>query len=153
MFQFGFSIATGTRVGNHVGAGRASAAQLTASTGLILVVCVSCATCILLLCIRDQWGGLFVGDASDPVALRIRESVPLVAGYILADTLGPGWAHQVLWSIGGGLSKPAAINICAFWLVGIPLGCTLAFHFGMRLIGLWTGHVNSRTSNSVQGHG
>ena len=65
--------------------------------------------------------------------------MPFVAAYILGDTLGPGWAHQVLWSIGVGLRRPAALNFGSFWLVGVPLGYTLAFHHGKRLAGLWTG--------------
>jgi multidrug resistance protein, MATE family len=133
------TVATGTRVGNHIGVGDATAAQRSARIGLVLAVCVSCAVCALLFCMRRQWGALFVGDETDPVARLVAESVPLVAAYILGDTLGPGWAHQVLWSLGGGLVRPTAIIIVAFWVVGIPLGCTLAFHHGQRLFGLWTG--------------
>ena len=64
-----------------------------------------------------------------------------MALYIVGDSLGPSWAHQVLWSIGGKLLWPALNNLASFWLVGIPLGCALAFGAGLGLFGLWTGLV------------
>ena len=140
MVQFGFAMAAGTRTGNAFGAGRGGDARFTAGVALALVTSISAAVAAVLVAMRHQWAGWFLaGDPAGDVSRLVAESLPLVAAYIVGDTLGPGWAHTLLWSLGTPLVKPAALVVFAFWVVGVPLGCILAFQRGLGLLGLWIG--------------
>ena len=44
---------------------------------------------------------------------------------------------------------PTLIVGIAYWVVGIPAGCLLAFYFGMGASGIWTGFIVGLTFSSV----
>ena len=117
MAHFGYSIAAGAHVGNLLGAGSPEAALSATRTLFILVGCISGGISLLLILGRGWWGSLF---SSDPEVQQMTKDVlPITAGYIFLDALGPGAANSILRSVG--LVKiPAIINVCSFYAVGIP---------------------------------
>ncbi len=59
-------------------------------------------------------------------------------------------------AIGAGLLRgikdvkiPTAYIAAAYWVVGIPLGCIMAFHFKMGAAGMWIGFVGGLTFSSI----
>lgn len=141
MLHFGFAIAAGARVGNALGAGRPKEAILTARAGFAIALAIGTAVSIGLVAGRNAWARLFVGDsgASDSeLANLIADALPLVAGYVLLDALGPAWAHQILFAAGR-VRFGAAYNVLCFWVFAQPLGAALAFRYGLGIFGLWAG--------------
>jgi MATE family multidrug resistance protein len=59
-------------------------------------------------------------------------------------------------AIGAGLLRgikdvriPTALIAVAYWLLGIPVGLLLAFHFNMGAAGIWTGLILGLTLTSI----
>lgn len=132
MLHFGFAIAAGARVGNALGAGRPKEAILTARAGFAIALAIGTAVSIGLVAGRNAWARLFVGDsgASDSeLANLIADALPLVAGYVLLDALGPAWAHQVRWGSGDGEVRAgvgvrwglATCCLCSWAWVGVKV--------------------------------
>ena len=63
--------------------------------------------------------------------------MPLVASFQVADGLA-GSCGGVLRGQGR-QHLGAAFNIVAYYVLALPLGITLAFHWGYGLPGLWVG--------------
>jgi MATE family multidrug resistance protein len=82
-FHFGFSVATGTIVGNLLGSGDHFVACLTARVNLLFVAGIGTAVGSTLLIFRRSYGSLFTADPK--VQHMLGNIVPLVTLYILAD--------------------------------------------------------------------
>ena len=52
-----------------------------------------------------------------------------------------GWSQQLLFGLSAPLRIPAAGNVFAFYVLGLPLGAFLAYHRGMGARGTWAGLV------------
>ncbi|MDE3212837.1 MAG: MATE family efflux transporter [Bacteroidota bacterium] len=59
-------------------------------------------------------------------------------------------------AVGAGISRgikdvkiPTLFIAIAYWVVGIPLGCLMAFHFKMGAPGMWIGFVGGLTFSSI----
>ncbi|KAJ1458621.1 mate-domain-containing protein [Pelagophyceae sp. CCMP2097] len=138
MVHYGFSIAAGARIGNLLGEGAHERAQTVAYTALGIVVAISVPLCIGIVAFR---GSLVAFYTDDPAVAQVAaKTMPLVAAYVMLDSVGPGLLNKVF----GGLAyvrAPAINNVCAVYLVGIPLGLYLAFPGGRGVTGLWVGLV------------
>ena len=148
--HFGFSVACGNRVGNLLGEGEPKRAKRTAIATLAFIMAFVSAICLLLIGLRDNWAALFLGappadedstTSTIEVARAVSHVLPVVAAYIFLDTIGPAWAHQILFGVGR-LRYPMLNNFVAFWVLGLPLGYHLAFRAGWDLTGLWAGLVS-----------
>jgi MATE family multidrug resistance protein len=83
---------------------------------------------------KNQVNGCIFSDES--VAQLVSQMIPLVASFQVADGLA-GSCGGVLR--GQGRHLGAAFNIIAYYVLALPLGITLAFHWGYGLPGLWIG--------------
>jgi len=90
-----------------------------------------------LLLAKDVYGYIFSDD--DSVAQLVSQVMPLVASFQVADGLA-GSCGGVLRGQGR-QHLGAAFNIVAYYVLALPLGITLAFHWGYGLPGLWVGQV------------
>ena len=63
----------------------------------------------------------------------------LVAAASFFATLAPGWSQQLLFGLGARLRVPAALNVVAFFGVGLPVGAALAYGGGLAERGIWMG--------------
>ncbi|KAJ3254629.1 hypothetical protein HK103_007039 [Boothiomyces macroporosus] len=120
----GISVATTTRIGNSLGAGKARAAKHIAFTGLAIGLIFAVINSTLLLSFKDVLGYLFTDDVE--VVRLVANILPLAALFQLSDSIG---------ATGGG----AQINLSGYYIIGLPLGGLLAFKFDYGLLGLWIG--------------
>jgi MATE family multidrug resistance protein len=135
MLPLGVGLASTTRVGNLVGAGRARDAQTSAWASLALGAGLMAGCAIAFLLLREQIPRLYTPDA-EVVALAA-STLPVAAAFQLFDGLQVV-ASGVLRAIGATL--PVAIaNLAGYYAIGLPLGWWLTFRNGLGLAGLWWG--------------
>jgi hypothetical protein len=84
---------------------------------------------------KQVYGYLFSNDES--VVHLVSQVMPLVASFQVADGLA-GSCGGVLRGQGR-QHLGAAFNLVAYYVLALPLGIALAFHWGYGLPGLWIG--------------
>lgn len=119
----GLSVAASVRVGNHLGAGKATRARAASLASLALATCFGFTNAAFLYSTRHTWGPLLSSDAT--VGYKVAETLPLAAlfqvndGYsaVAGGTLR-GCAYQ---------GRGAAYAVLGFYVLGLPAGYWLAF--------------------------
>jgi MATE family multidrug resistance protein len=131
----GLSVASSTKIGNSLGANRPTTARNVAISSYLLALLLASVNCTLLLLVKDQWGYLY---SSDPdVVLIVSQVLPLAALFQLNDALGAVGAGVLRGA--GRQSIGAMVNLCGYYVFGLPLGALFAFYFHWGLLGLWIG--------------
>ncbi|KAB5589989.1 MATE efflux family protein [Ceratobasidium theobromae] len=132
---YSLGIATTVRVGNLLGSGYAQKAKLAAETsiGMSLVTALILSTIFMLF--RTSWGRLFNND--ETVVELVSSVLPLVALFQIVD--GATAVTDGVLRARGMLGFGAIVNICSYYVVGLPMGIILAFWANLGLKGLWTG--------------
>ncbi|KAG1658935.1 hypothetical protein FOA52_007127 [Chlamydomonas sp. UWO 241] len=131
----GLSGAASTRVGNELGAGRPRLAWLNTQVSVLMGTVSMIFFAALLMAYRHRLGGLFSLDPE--VMLLTSQAVPMLA----VSLIGEG-ANTVLAGVLRGCGRQkigATINLIAYWGIGLPISCVLAFKMGLGAMGLWTG--------------
>jgi MATE family multidrug resistance protein len=135
MFPQGLSVAGSTRVGNLLGAGRATAAAWAAKVSVILAGIVSALIgCMLFLTPHGYFPSLFAPNANEAdLILQTSRLIPLLSLYVFADGI-----QSALNGIIKGCGRQVVtmpIVVFAYWIVGLPLAYYLAFirHDGVML--------------------
>lgn len=133
---YGAAVAASVRVGNLLGLGQVADARLACRGALIISIVVGLFDSGLVYFARNQWGYLF---SSDPKVVELIASVlPIMAIFQCADSVC-GIAAGILRGCGC-QAVGAAINVTAYYVVGIPAALFLAFGpFQLGLHGLWWG--------------
>jgi len=134
---FGIGVAASTRVGNAIGRRDAVGAKFTGHLSALLSVITGAIVMVSLLLAKDVYGYLFSNDES--VVHLVSQVMPLVASFQVADGLA-GSCGGVLRGQGR-QHLGAAFNLVAYYVLALPLGIALAFHWGYGLPGLWIGQV------------
>eukprot|EP00004_Rigifila_ramosa_P024158 TRINITY_DN6929_c0_g1_i3.p1 TRINITY_DN6929_c0_g1~~TRINITY_DN6929_c0_g1_i3.p1 ORF type:complete len:427 (+),score=103.42 TRINITY_DN6929_c0_g1_i3:165-1283(+) len=136
-FPVGVGIAASIRCGNLLGANLNKRARLTSAIALVAVTLFMTTTGIIFLLTRDYIGKMF---SSDSEVIRVTAKLaPLAAAFQITDGL-----QGVCGAINRGLGRQALVaklTFSAFWILGIPLGCVLAFVADLEVFGLWWGLV------------
>ncbi|RXH90536.1 hypothetical protein DVH24_035300 [Malus domestica] len=135
--SYGFGAAASIRVSNELGAGNPQAARVAVWAAMFLSVTEAVIVSTTLFCCRYVLGHVF--SSEKPVVDYVVVMAPLICISVFMDSVqavlsgvarGSGWQH-----IG------AYVNLGAFYLVGLPVGCALGFALGLRGKGLWIGIV------------
>ncbi|XP_048422401.1 protein DETOXIFICATION 8-like [Pyrus x bretschneideri] len=135
--SYGFGAAASIRVSNELGAGNPQAARVAVWAAMFLSITEAVIVSTTLFCCRYVLGHVF--SSEKPVVDYVEVMAPLICISVFMDSLqavlsgiarGSGWQH-----IG------AYVNLGAFYLFGLPLGCALGFALGLRGKGLWIGIV------------
>jgi MATE family multidrug resistance protein len=137
MVPLGLGIAASVRVGWAVGRGDDAAVARAVRAALTAAVVVMSGFMLLFLLAPGWLAGLLTAQ---PAQLAVAVALIPIAGVF---QIGDG--VQVV-SIGclrglGDVRSPAWTNVLGFWVVGLPLGCWLAFERGHGPAGLWWGLV------------
>ena len=135
MLPLGIALATGTRVGNLIGAGRHKDAQRSAWTALGMGALTMTSFAALFILGRWQLPALYGAEAS--VAALAATILPIAAAFqvfdgtqCIAGLILRGMAHP----------KPVAwFNLFGYYVLGLPLAWYLAFHLEHGLTGIWWG--------------
>ncbi|GHP06046.1 hypothetical protein PPROV_000479300 [Pycnococcus provasolii] len=134
----GLSSTSSSRVGNALGEGDASLAYFRAKVTLAITACYQLFVFPLLMRYGRNWASVFSSGSSDSEVLEhVSRILPVVGLATIGDCF-----QGVLSGIIRGCGRQdagSAINVVCYYVIGIPLGATLAFsgHFG--ILGLWIG--------------
>nr|AHI48499.1 multidrug and toxic extrusion transporter [Vaccinium corymbosum] len=137
MIPLGLSGATSIRVSNELGAGQPQAARLAVCVVVCMVATEGVIVATVLILGHHVWGYSY--SKEEKVVRYVGEMLILLAPSHFLDGLQSvlsGTARGCGWQKIG-----AFANLGAYYLIGIPIGLTLAFvyHFGGK--GLWTGII------------
>lgn len=135
MLPSGIAAAVATRVGQLQGAdkdwGRA------AVTGIAMGAGVMCLSALLFSLVPSGLGGLYTDDAAVIAVLVLL--LPVAGAFQLFDGV-----QVVSFGALRGLADvrvPTAVNLLAYWGVGLPLAWFLAFRWDLGARGVWMGLV------------
>jgi MATE family multidrug resistance protein len=149
MVPFAISAATAVRVGHAIGrikTGNATAAHVAAAgwsgigAGAAFMLCAS----LLLLTIPTRIAHVFTPDPA-----VIAAAVPLLliaAGFQFFDGIQITAAGALRGA--GSTSVPFLTQILCYWVIGMPLGWLLGFHYKMGARGLWWGLLIALTGEA-----
>ncbi|KFK41799.1 hypothetical protein AALP_AA2G173600 [Arabis alpina] len=135
----GLGGAASIRVSNELGAGNPQVAKLAVYVIVGIAVAQGIVVVTVLISIRKLLGHAF---SSDPKIISYAASmIPIVACGNFLDGLQcvlSGVARGCGWQKIG-----ACVNLGSYYLVGVPLGLLLGFHFHVGGRGLWLGIVTA----------
>ncbi|KAJ0527769.1 putative multi antimicrobial extrusion protein [Helianthus annuus] len=135
---YGFGSAVSTRVSNELGAGKPRAARLAARVMMFLAVTEGVLVSLFLISVRHIWGYLFTNE--EEVVSYMSNVMPVLAlsnfmdgiqGVLSGTARGCGWQK-----IG------AAVNLGAYYIIGLPCSAILTFVFHYGGMGLWMGIIS-----------
>ncbi|KAE8673781.1 MATE efflux family protein [Hibiscus syriacus] len=130
MISFGFLTATSVRVSNELGRGNAEAAKFSMKVITCTSLCIGLFFWALCLIFGHQIGYLFTSEAE--VANSMADLSVLLSFSVLLNRV----------AIGAGRQKIVAyVNICSYYVVGVPLGILLGYVVKMEAKGLWIGMI------------
>ena len=134
MIPLAISNAVAVKVGFANGAQYYNSLKKYAYTGLGMSTVVMSCSVICLGLFPVGIIKLFTGDAA-----LINVCVPIV--YVLCCFQIFDGLQVTFGGIFKGLKNTKIVmisNIISYWIIAFPLGCVLAFHFGLNLFGFWT---------------
>ncbi|MED6122613.1 hypothetical protein PIB30_037103 [Stylosanthes scabra] len=142
VFPFSLSIALTTRIGHSLGAGQPRKAQNTAIIGFTIALISSLIAFILLMFVRRNWGKLFTQETQ--IIEMLIDVLPILGLCEICN-----WPQTVSCGILSGTARPylgARINLCAFYLIGLPMAIFATFVHRFELVGLWSGMLAAQVS-------
>ncbi|KAB1223119.1 Protein TRANSPARENT TESTA 12 [Morella rubra] len=137
MIFLGLLGATSVRVSNELGRGNAKAALFSIKVILSTSICLGVVCWVLCLVFGNQISYLFTSD--EEVAEAVSSLSTLLAFSMLLNSVQPILTGV---AIGAGLqSSVAIINICSYYVFGIPIGLLLGYVVHLHVKGLWIGMI------------
>ncbi|KAI7755801.1 hypothetical protein M8C21_014925 [Ambrosia artemisiifolia] len=135
MVSVGFNAAA--RVGNELGAGNPKAAAFSVLTVTTVSFLIALVEAMIVLSMRHVISYAFTGG--ETVAHVVSDLCPLLAITIILNGIQPvlsGVAVGCGWQ-----AYVAYVNVGCYYIVGIPLGFLLGFHFKLGVKGIWSGMI------------
>ncbi|KAJ0843543.1 putative multi antimicrobial extrusion protein [Helianthus annuus] len=137
MVSVGFNAAASVRVGNELGAGNPKAAAFSVLTVTTVSFLIALVEAMIVLSVRHVISYAFTGG--ETVAHAVSDLCPLLAITIILNGIQPvlsGVAVGCGWQ-----AYVAYVNVGCYYIVGIPLGLLLGFHFNFGVKGIWSGMI------------
>ena len=135
MMPLGISSAAAVRVGQAIGRNDAEGAARAGWTALAMGGAVMACAAVMLLLVPRFIAGLFTPDAAIIAAgvtlLRVAAFFQLFDGFQVVATGALRGA--------GDTRTPMVCHFSGYWLIGLPVGVLLCFHYGLGAPGLWMG--------------
>lgn len=135
MIPLGLASAGAVRVGHALGARNATRARAAGWTAILLGLAFMTMTAIAFVVMPGTLIGLFTRDGA---VLALGSTLLLVAAVFAMFDGVQGVTTGVLRGLGD-TRTPMVTNLAGHWLLGLPVGYTLCFAFGLGAVGLWIG--------------
>ncbi len=133
MLAISLGVATGIRVGNGIGASQPEAAQRSAWVGIRIGLVCMAINGTLFIVFRRELVGAFTPDAA---VVDLGATLLLVAAaFQLSDGTQAICAGALRGA--GRTIQPMLAQLCAHWLIALPLGYFLAFTLDWGPLGVW----------------
>ncbi|KAI3421623.1 Protein DETOXIFICATION (Multidrug and toxic compound extrusion protein) [Psidium guajava] len=135
MICLGFLTGACVRVSNELGRGNAKAAMFSVKVIISNSLAIGILFWVLFLAFGDKISRLFTSN--EEVAEAMSGLSVLLAFSFLLNSVQP---VLIGVAIGAGIQSVVAIvNVCCYYLVGIPIGVLLGYVAGLEIKGLWVG--------------
>lgn len=145
MVSMGLSQAGSIRTSNAFGRNDQHAIRTIGNSTIMMALIYGTFCALLFICLRHQLPYIFNDD---------KEVVSMAAYLLLFAALFQ--ISDSTQSISAGLLRgikdvkvPTFFIAIAYWAIGIPVGCLLAFYFDMGAAGIWTGFITGLTLSAV----
>ena len=137
MVPLGVSAAAAVRVGHAIGAEDAPRSRHAARLSYALGAGFMCTTAALFLFFPEPLARMFTDDAA---LVAIAASLIPIAGFFQVFDGMQAVGAGVLRGLGD-TRVPLVAMLSGYWLIGIPIGLTMAYHTPLGPRGLWWGFV------------
>ncbi|CDP19066.1 unnamed protein product [Coffea canephora] len=135
MISLGFLGAACVRIANELGRGDAKATKFSIKVLLSTSIVIGLFFWVLCLVFGSKIGYLFSEEKE--VAESVSDLSLLLAFSVLLNSIYPVLSGV---AVGAGLqSTVAIINLCCFYLIGIPIGALLGYAAHLQVKGIWIG--------------
>ena len=135
MVPLGISSAAAVRVGQNLGRGDMASARRAGWAAILIGLCFMTCSGLAFLSIPKL---IARGFSADPNVIAIGASLLMVAAaFQLFDGLQVVATGALRGA--GDTRTPMIANFVAYWLIGLPLGCVLAFYLHWGALGVWIG--------------
>ncbi|KAF7121491.1 hypothetical protein RHSIM_Rhsim13G0154600 [Rhododendron simsii] len=145
MISMGFNAAASVRVSNELGAKHPKSAAFSVvivnSCSFVIAVILA----LVVLALRHVISYVFTGG--ETVAEAVSELAPYLAFAIVLNGVQPvlsGVAVGCGWQ-----TFVAYVNVGCYYVVGIPLGVLLGFHFNLGAKGIWSGMMGGTVIQTI----
>ncbi|CAK9316223.1 unnamed protein product, partial [Citrullus colocynthis] len=138
MISVGFNAAASVRVGNELGHGHPKSAAFSVVVVTVISTIISILIAFTILALRNVISYVFTEGAA--VAAAVSDLCPFLAITLLLNGIQPvlsGVAVGCGWQ-----SFVACVNVCCYYMVGLPLGVLLGFYFKLGAKGIWLGMLS-----------
>ncbi|XP_038888528.1 protein DETOXIFICATION 40-like isoform X2 [Benincasa hispida] len=135
------SLSICVRVGNELGHGHPKSAAFSVVVIIVISTIISLLIASIVLALRNVISHVFTEGAT--VAAAVSDLCPFLAITLLLNGIQPvlsgvavgcGWQSFVAW-----------VNVCCYYMVGLPLGFLLGFYFKLGAKGIWLGMLSGTT--------
>ncbi|XP_031096855.1 protein DETOXIFICATION 24-like [Ipomoea triloba] len=145
MISLGFLGAACVRVANELGRGDAKATRFSIKVIVSTSIVVGLFFWVLCLSFGSKIGYLFTNEKE--VADSVSDLSMLLAFSVLLNSIYPVLSGV---AIGAGLqSTVAIINLCCYYLIGIPIGAVLGYVANLEVQGIWLGMICGVVTESI----
>ncbi|KAL3533658.1 hypothetical protein ACH5RR_007179 [Cinchona calisaya] len=145
MISLGFLGAACVRVANELGRGDAKAAKFSIKVLLSTSILIGLVFLVLCLVLGNKIGYFFTADKE--VAESVSDLSILLAFSVLLNSIYPVLSGV---AVGAGLqSIVAIINLCCFYVIGIPVGALLGYVAHLQVKGIWIGMICGVVTQTV----
>lgn len=137
MISLGFLGAACVRVANELGRGNAKAVKFSIKVLLGTSIAIGLFFFILCLAFGSKLAYLFTSD--DQVAETVSDLSILLSFSVLLNSIYPVLSGV---AVGAGMQGiVAVVNLCCFYLIGVPLGAVLGYVAHLEVKGIWFGMI------------
>ncbi|XP_061084576.1 multidrug and toxin extrusion protein 1-like [Conger conger] len=135
MFSLGFSVAASVRVGNALGAGKITQAQLSSKVAVVCAAVVSFFVVLIIGNLKNRIAYIFTNDPE--IVDRVKDLTVLFACFNLLDCIA-GVTGGIIRGTGK-QAVGAVCNLVGYYFVGLPIGVSVMFATHLGIVGLWVG--------------
>uniref|UniRef100_A0A453JLC8 Protein TRANSPARENT TESTA 12 n=1 Tax=Aegilops tauschii subsp. strangulata TaxID=200361 RepID=A0A453JLC8_AEGTS len=135
--MLGLSYAASIRVGNELGAGHPKVARLSVLVVVTASIAFSILATIVVMALKYPLSTLYT--SSTTVIEAVIALMPLLAISIFLNGIQPilsGVAVGSGWQV-----IVAYVNVGAYYIIGLPIGCVLGFKTSLGAAGIWWGLI------------
>ncbi len=145
MVSMGLSQAGSIRVSNAYGSLNRQKISVIGKSTLAMALIWGAVCCLLFSLFRSYLPVLFNNEAQ---VISLAATLLLLAAFFQIPDAIQVTSAGLLRGIKD-VNLPTVFIFIAYWVVGIPLGCLLAFHFGMEEKGIWLGFISGLSVSAI----
>ncbi len=141
-------MASTIRIGFRIGAGESEQARTTAGISLGAAICLALIGSLIMFFLRNEFVSVYT---TEPSVLDLASTLLLFVVFFLVFDACQSTCLGILRGYKD-TRTPLFIALLSFWLIGLPIGCTLGFGLisdPMQVFGFWIGLASGVISAAI----